>query len=124
MGARPLSIMVIFVLEGFLIGLIGSCLGVILGLAASLNLESIIRWIERTINAAMTYMYELFDLGLFYHISLVPKNVYYIDTIPAEIKPEFVVLIAAFAIFLSTLAAVFPSWHASRLQPVETIRYE
>jgi lipoprotein-releasing system permease protein len=124
MGARPLSIMVIFVLEGFLIGLIGSCLGVVFGLAASLNLESIIRWIERTINATMTYVYELFDLGLFYQISLVPKNVYYIDTIPAEIKPEFVVLIAAFAIFLSTLAAVFPSWHASRLQPVETIRYE
>ncbi len=124
MGAGPISIMVIFVLEGFLIGLIGSILGVVFGLAASLNLEAIIRWIEHAINGTMTWIYGLFNLGLFYNISLVPKNVYYIDTIPSEIKPEFIVLIAIFAVLLSTVAAIFPSWHASRLQPVETIRYE
>ena len=124
MGARPNSIMAIFVLEGFLIGVIGSVLGVIFGLAASLNLEAIIRWIERLINSTMTHIYKAFDLGAFYNISLVPKSVYYIDTIPAEINPEFVVLIAIVAVFLATVAAIFPSWHASRLKPVETIRYE
>ncbi len=124
MGARPNSIMAIFVLEGFLIGVIGSVLGVIFGLAASLNLEAIIRWIERLINLTMTHIYKAFDLGVFYNISLVPKSVYYIDTIPAEINPEFVVLIASVAVFLATVAAIFPSWHASRLKPVETIRYE
>jgi len=124
MGATPISIMAIFVLEGFFIGVIGTVAGVAGGLYASLNLESVIRWIEKTINAIMGYIYTAFDLGFYFNITLVPKSVYYIDTIPTEIKPEFVVLIAAFAVFLSTVAAIFPSWHASRLQPVETIRYE
>jgi len=124
MGAKPESIMIIFVLEGFLIGLIGTFFGVILGLAASLNLEAIIRGIEDGINAVMAYSYQLFNLGIFYRINIVPTNVYYIDSIPTEISPEFVVFIAASAIFLSTFAAIFPAWQASRQKPVETIRYE
>lgn len=124
MGARPISIMIIFVLEGFLIGVLGSTLGVIFGIAASLNLEAIIKWVEATVNGIMTFVYGVFNLGAFFPISLVPKNVYYIDTIPTEVKPEFIVFIAIFAVFLSTIAAIFPSWHASRLKPVETIRYE
>jgi len=124
MGARPNSIMIIFVLEGFLIGVIGTVLGVILGLAASLNLESIIIWVENSINGVMTAIYSFLNLGVFYRISLVPTNVYYIDSIPTEVKPEFVVMIAAIAVFLSTVAAIFPAWQASRMKPVETIRYE
>jgi len=124
MGARPVSIMTIFVLEGFLIGLIGSVLGVLFGLAASLNLEAIVRWIEAAINNTMSFIYAKLDLGIFFNVSLVPKSVYYIDTIPTEISPEFTALIAIFAVFLSTVAAIFPSWQASRLRPVETIRYE
>lgn len=124
MGAKPRSIMIIFILEGFLIGVTGSILGVIFGLAASLNLESIILWIEDSINGAMTWVYHVFNLGDFYRITLKPTSVYYIDTIPTEIVPEFVVFIAAAAIFLATVAAIFPSWQASRQKPVETIRYE
>jgi lipoprotein-releasing system permease protein len=124
MGAKPKSIMTIFVMEGFLIGLIGSLAGVILGLAASINLESIIEWVEASINTTMSIFYRMFDLGIFERISLVPKNVYYLDKIPTEISVEFVVTIAIITVFLSTVAAIFPSWHASRLQPIETIRYE
>jgi lipoprotein-releasing system permease protein len=124
MGAKPGSIMSIFVLEGFFIGVIGTFMGVILGLATSLNFEAIIIWIENTINSSMIYIYELFKLGDFYRISIVPTNVYYIDTVPTEVKPEFVVFIAAVAIFLSTFAAIVPAWQASRQKPVETIRYE
>ena len=57
-------------------------------------------------------------------MTIVPKNVYYIDGIPTEISPEFVVFISVFAVFLATASAVFPAWSASRLKPVETIRYE
>lgn len=124
MGAKPISIMIIFVIEGFLIGVVGSIIGVILGLAASVNLESIIRWVESAINSVMAYIYDLFNLGIYFDISLVPKHVYYLDSVPTEINPEFVVLITIITVFLSTVAAIFPSWHASRLQPVETIRYE
>ena len=124
MGARPNSIMVIFILEGFLIGVAGTVLGVITGLAASLNLEAIILWIEKIINIVMERIYDIFNLGVFYHISIVPTHVYYIDSIPTEVGPEFIVFISIFAVFLSTVAAIFPAWHASRQNPVDTIRYE
>jgi lipoprotein-releasing system permease protein len=124
MGAKPNSIMVIFILEGFFIGTIGSFAGVVCGIAASLNLDAIIRWVEDTINALMGYIYGLFHLGIFSKISLVPSHVYYIEGIPTEVNPELVVFIATMAVFLCTVAAIFPAWSASRLQPVETIRYE
>ena len=124
MGASPNSIMVIFILEGFLIGVTGTLIGVITGLVTSLNLEAIIRRVEELINAAGVKIYDLFNLGTFYNINIVPKNVYYIDTIPTEVNVDFIVFIAVFAVFLSTVAAIFPAWHASRQNPVETIRYE
>jgi len=124
MGAKPNSIMIIFILEGFLIGLFGSIIGVVFGLAASLNLEAIVLWIEKAINIVMENIYEIFNLGFFNKISIVPTHVYYIDALPTEVKPEFVVFIAIFAVFISTIASVFPAWNASKLKPVETIRYE
>lgn len=124
MGARPGSIMVIFVLEGFLIGVTGTLMGVILGLAASVNLQAIIQWIEDVINIVMAWIYSVFDLGVFFRIRIVPDQIYYIDSIPTKISPEFVVFIASAAVLLSTFAAVFPAWQASRQKPVETIRYE
>lgn len=124
MGAKPDSIMIIFVLEGFLIGVTGTIMGVVLGLAASLNLEAIILWVEDVINFIMAWIYSVFDLGVFFRINIVPTNIYYIDTIPTEISPEFVVFIASAAVLLSTFAAVLPAWQASRQKPVETIRYE
>ncbi|HOJ27752.1 MAG TPA: ABC transporter permease [Spirochaetota bacterium] len=124
MGAQPYSIMIIFILEGFFIGLIGAIIGVITGLATAINLEAIIHWVERVINSIMSWIYITFDLGVFYPVSLVPKNVYYIDSLPTQIQPEFVMLVAILAIFIATVAAILPSWHASRLHPVESIRYE
>jgi len=124
LGATPQSIMTIFVMEGFLIGLAGSISGVVCGLAFSLNLEAIISFVEKVINHIGAFIYPLISEGQFIGISLVPQNVYYIEGIPTQISPEFVAFIGSFAVFLSTLSAVFPAWHASRLNPVETIRYE
>jgi lipoprotein-releasing system permease protein len=129
MGARPNAIMTIFVLEGFLIGLIGTITGVVLGLATTLNLEAIVKWIEKTINDGGAWLYSswLFNkIGIvgFNAVKLVPDNVYYIDTIPTRVEPEFVVLISVIAVFIATVAAIFPSWQASRQKPVDTIRFE
>ncbi|MBN1500396.1 MAG: ABC transporter permease [Spirochaetes bacterium] len=123
-GAGPSSIMAIFILEGFFIGLIGTVTGVLTGLVTALNLETIIYSVESFINGAMFYIFDKFNLGIWMDIVIVPKNVYYIDTIPTEIQPEFVVFIAAAALFISTVSAVFPAWYASRLNPVQSIRYE
>lgn len=124
MGARPNSIMVIFVLEGFFIGIIGAFMGVVFGIAAALNLDAIIRWVESVINGMMGWIYAVFNMGMYEKINLVPSHVYYIEGIPTEVSPELVVFIAIMAVFLCTVAAILPAWSASRLQPVETIRYE
>lgn len=124
MGARPASIMTIFVLEGFLIGVTGALTGVIAGIAAALKLEAIILYVESIVNEVRLTISTLMGYGAPAKISLVPSHIYYIDSIPTQIDPEFVTLIAVIAVFLSTLAAVFPAWQASRLNPVETIRYE
>jgi lipoprotein-releasing system permease protein len=124
MGARPQSIMSIFILEGFLIGITGTVLGVVLGLAAALNLKAIISSIEFVVNGAGSRIYTLLHLGSWFDISLVPSNVYYVEGIPTQVTPEFVVFISVIAVFLATVSAVFPAWSASRLKPVETIRYE
>jgi lipoprotein-releasing system permease protein len=124
MGAKRGSIMSIFIMEGFLIGVTGTLLGVIFGLAASLNLKSIVDNIEHKINAVGTLAYKLLHLGEWMDINLVPTNVYYIDGIPTHISPEFVVFVSVLAVFIATVSAVFPAWSASRLKPVETIRYE
>ncbi len=124
MGATPNSIMIIFILEGFLIGVLGTLSGVVLGLAAALNLEAIITSIETGVNQFLSGIYQIFELGVYTPVRLVPTHVYYIDSIPTEIHPEFVVFIAIFAVFLATLSAIFPAWQASRMKPVETIRYE
>jgi lipoprotein-releasing system permease protein len=134
MGAGPYSIMTIFILEGFFIGVIGTMLGVVLGLVTALNLEGLIKWIENSINFIMgtifewiTTLSEIFTFispKIWNNIKITPDQVYYIDSIPTEVKPEFVVFIAVFAVFLATVSAIFPAWYASRLKPVETIRYE
>lgn len=124
MGATPGSIMVIFTLEGFLIGVVGAFLGSVFGIVTSLNLESIILTIEKGVNRLLALVYDLFNLGPFSPVSVVPDRIYYIDTIPAVVKPEFVTFVAVLAVFLATMAALFPAWHASRLRAVETIRYE
>jgi lipoprotein-releasing system permease protein len=124
MGAKPNSIMVIFILEGFFIGIIGAFLGAVCGIATALNLDAIIRWVEKTINSLLGWIYAFFKLGEFVKISLIPSGVYYIEGIPTQVNPELVVFISIIAVFLCTVAAIFPAWSASRLQPVETIRYE
>ena len=120
MGSKRESIMSIFIFEGFLIGVVGTGLGVILGLATSLNLSAIITKIESVINAVGTFIFH----GEWYPVHLIPDKVYYISGIPTQIQPEFVVLISIIAVFIATASAVFPAWSASRLKPVETIRYE
>ncbi len=124
MGSKRESIMSIFIFEGFLIGVVGTGLGVILGLATSLNLKSIITSIESAINSVGTLIFKVIIHGEWYPVHLVPDKVYYIEGIPTQIQPEFVVLISVIAVFIATVSAVFPAWSASRLKPVETIRYE
>ncbi len=99
MGATRHSIMQIFILKGLVIGVIGTTIGVGLGLFL----------------CALLKRYEFVKL---------PRDVYYISTLPVQVQGLDLVLIIGAALAISFLATLYPSWQAARLDPVEAIRYE
>jgi len=107
MGATGRSIMRIFVLEGLIIGVTGTMIGVLGGLLVALNLEQIVGFIQRMTG------FELFS-----------KDVYYLDRFPSLVIPGDVALISITAVIISFVATLYPSWQASRMAPAEAIRYE
>jgi lipoprotein-releasing system permease protein len=107
MGASGNSIMKIFILEGLIIGLSGTTVGVALGLLVAKNLESIVGLVQRMTG------FELFS-----------RDVYYLDRFPSHVVTTDVVIISVTAIFISFIATLYPSWQASRLLPSEALRYE
>lgn len=107
MGATGLSIMKIFVLEGLIIGVTGTLLGVASGLLIALNLEPIINVIEKVTG-----------------LNFFSKDVYYLDHFPSLVVPSDVVLISVTAVLISFIATLYPSWQASRMLPAEALRYE
>ncbi|OQX65738.1 MAG: ABC transporter permease [Desulfococcus sp. 4484_242] len=99
MGASARSIMSIFMFQGLLVGVVGT----IIGLACGLGLCEL--------------------LARYKFISL-PSDVYYISTLPVQVQAADVLFVAGAAVVISFLATLYPSWHASRLNPVESFRYE
>jgi lipoprotein-releasing system permease protein len=107
MGATCLSIMKIFVLEGLIIGFAGTVIGLAGGLLISLNLQSIVEFVQKMTG------FELFS-----------KDIYYLSRFPSKVVPSDVALIAVTAILISFIATLYPSWQGSRLPPAEALRYE
>ena len=107
MGATRGMIMRIFLLSGMAVGFIGTAAGFILGLAFSLNIETIRRWLETITDT------ELFQ-----------AEIYFLSQLPAKVDPVEVATVTGMALGLSFLATLYPSWRAARLDPVEALRYE
>jgi lipoprotein-releasing system permease protein len=107
LGASPGSIMKIFMVQGSLIGIIGTVLGVVIGVILALNVETVVPFIERL-----------------FHIDLFPADVYYISKLPSKLVWSDVSTIAGVSLGLAFLATLYPSWSASRVQPAEALRYE
>jgi lipoprotein-releasing system permease protein len=107
LGASPASIMAIFMLQGALIGCIGTALGVVGGILLALNVGTVLPAIERA-----------FD------IQFLDKSVYYISELPSDLQRADVVTIAAIALVLALVATVYPAWAAARVNPAEALRYE
>jgi lipoprotein-releasing system permease protein len=106
-GARPRSIMGIFIVQGLTIGIIGIVIGVILGIILALTVSDIIAWFEVATG-----------------IQFLDPNVYFISYLPSRLNlgDVGVIVVAAFA--LSFLSTLYPAWRAARIQPAEVLRYE
>ena len=105
LGATPGAIMRIFMVQGTLIGVIGTLLGTLLGVFLATNISNFAEWIETTFNT------RLFDA-------------YFVNYLPSELHWDDVGIIVSIALFISFAATLYPSYRASRVQPAEALRYE
>ncbi|MBW1771378.1 MAG: lipoprotein-releasing ABC transporter permease subunit [Deltaproteobacteria bacterium] len=99
MGATAKSIMVVFIFQGLLVGLVGTLTGLVSGLGICHLLAK-------------------------YKFIKLPADVYYISTLPVRVEISDVIYVILAAVVISFLATIYPSWHASRQNPVEALRYE
>ncbi|MGB5539154.1 MAG: lipoprotein-releasing ABC transporter permease subunit [Gammaproteobacteria bacterium] len=107
LGVTPRSIMMIFIIQGVVIGVLGTALGVAGGVGLALNIESIVPAIERLFN-----------------VQFLAADVYYISEVPSELHWNDVWIMASVALLLSLLATLYPAWRAARTHPAEALRYE
>jgi lipoprotein-releasing system permease protein len=107
LGASPRSIMKVFIVQGTLIGILGTTLGVIGGVLLAYNVEAVIATIERL-----------------FSVQFLSREVYYISEIPSDLHFADVITVAAVSFVLTLLATLYPSYRASRVNPAEALRYE
>jgi lipoprotein-releasing system permease protein len=107
LGATPGQIMGIFMVQGTVIGVIGTLIGAVLGILAALNVSQLVGWIERLSGQ-----------------QVMSSDVYFISNLPSELLLSDVLLICGAAFSLSFLATVYPSWRAAQIQPADALRYE
>ena len=107
LGASPRSIMVIFVIQGAIIGVLGTLMGVAGGVALALNVETLVPAIEE-----------------FFNVQFLAPDVYYISKLPSDLHWDDVITMTSVALVLSLLATIYPAWRAARTQPAEALRYE
>ena len=107
LGLSPRGVMGVFMVQGTLIGFIGTLLGVVGGVALALNVETIVPAIEHL-----------------FKVKFLPADVYYISELPSQLEWNDVIRISVVSFLLSTVATLYPAWRAARTQPAEALRYE
>jgi lipoprotein-releasing system permease protein len=106
-GAKPSSVLGIFVTQGTIVGVVGTLAGVLLGVLAALNLEGIVAFLEAT-----------------FGVKFLAADVYFISDLPSELQLGDVVRIAAIALALALVSTLYPAWVAARTAPAEALRYD
>ena len=107
LGASPASIMGVFMVQGAMVGVIGTLSGLALGLGVAFNIDVIVPALERLLNA-----------------SFLPRDIYLISRMPSEPQYADIMPIVVISLVLAFLATLYPSWRASRVNPAEALRYE
>ena len=107
LGASPRSIMGIFVVQGALVGVIGTLAGLVLGLGVAFNIDVLVPALERLLGA-----------------SFLPRDIYLISRMPSDPQQADIIPITLISLVLAFVATLYPSWRASRVNPAEALRYE
>ncbi len=107
LGASPRSIIEVFMVQGTLIGVIGTIAGLVLGVLVGLNVATVVPFVENVLG-----------------FKFLAKDVYYISDLPSDVQLGDVTTIGIVSLVLSFVATLYPSWRASRTNPAEALRYE
>ncbi len=107
LGLTPASVMGVFIVQGIVIGLLGTLLGVLGGVSLALNVETIVPALEA-----------------YFGVQFMPPDVYYINMLPSRLHWPDVWRISGVAFLLCLAATLYPAWRAARTQPAEALRYE
>ena len=107
LGASPGSIMRIFIVQGALIGVVGTVLGIVGGILLAVNIDTVVPFLERLIG-----------------LRFLSPDVYYISELPSDLQRTDVIAIGVVSLVLSFLATIYPSYRASKVRPAEALRYE
>jgi lipoprotein-releasing system permease protein len=107
LGASPASIMGIFVVQGAMVGVIGTLAGLLLGLGVAFNIDVIVPALERLL-----------------HANFLPQDIYLISRMPSDPQQADIVPVAVISLLMAFVATLYPSWRASQVNPAEALRYE
>jgi lipoprotein-releasing system permease protein len=107
LGATPRQIMAIFMVQGSMIGLLGTFIGLLCGILLSMHVTQLYLLVKHV-----------------FHLQLLTSGVFYVDYLPSEIMASDVLRICVIAVIMSFLANLYPAWRASKTHPVEALRYE
>ncbi len=107
LGASPRSIMAVFVVQGAMVGVIGTVVGLLLGLGVAFNIDTLVPALENLLGARF-----------------LPQDIYLISRMPSDPQQTDIVPIAVISLVLAFVATLYPSWRASRVNPAEALRYE
>ena len=107
LGASPRLVMQVFMVQGLAVGLIGTLLGLVGGVVIASNIDVIVPFLERTLG-----------------FEAMPGDIYYISTVPSQLRWPDVGRIGVLSVVFSVVATLYPAWRAARTQPAQALRYE
>jgi lipoprotein-releasing system permease protein len=107
LGSSPRSIQKIFMIQGALVGIMGTMLGVFFGVLVAMNIDVIVPFIERLLG-----------------VQFLSKDIYFISSVPSDLRWPDVFKIGGLAVLMAFVATLYPSYSASRVKPAEALRYE